>query len=233
MECKTLAQDDFSTRFLSFYEEVKRRLKEKKMHATLETLEKCQAMLLVFLEKGRPMRPYELIDSLIFNPAYAKCKDARRMVFYILEKLLRIGVLEKTAYAGREGFYQLATSFGEVKPQRWKGISVSHITDPMVKPLLVGWKKAFELRNIIKLWNIPSLAHAMVWEISSLLRYVDTLKEESSTEGGELLDSLERNLRSLLEEYLAFAEDGKLSPREAEIFYTCSRKIKELSKSIW
>jgi hypothetical protein len=227
------SQGDFSTLFLSLYEEMKGRFKEEGVHATIQTLEKCQAMLLVLLEKGRPMRPYELVDALLFNPAYARCKDARRMVFYTMEKLLGIGLIERVEVKGRGGYYRIAMPYPEVKTPRPGAVEVSQITDPRVKPLLSGWKKVFELRSIIRLWGLPSLAHAMVYEASSLLNYLDLLKGQSNGEGRARLESIEGDLKALMEEYAAFARTGGLSEREARLFHRCEEGIAGFAESIW
>lgn len=224
------AKQDFSTAFLSLYEEMKRRFREKGMYATIQTLEKCQAMLLVFLEKGRPIRPYELVDALLLNPAFSKCKDARRMVFYIMEKLLKIGLIEKVDINGKDGYYRIVKNCFEIKMSRPD--EIPQITEPRVIPLITGWKKVFELRNILKLWGLPSLSHAIVYEISSLLNYIDFLKGQSNDEVEARLESVEDNLRMLMEEYIAFGKTGELSEKEVGLFHKCEEEIRKFTKRI-
>jgi histidinol-phosphate/aromatic aminotransferase/cobyric acid decarboxylase-like protein len=103
----------------------------------------------------------------------------------------------------------------------------------MEMPLLAAWKKISELRNLIKLWNIPSLAHSIIYEISSLLDYIETLKNESNEEGRARLDAVEKDARALIEEYSNFARTNQLSKREAELFHSCEKGIKDFSKRIW
>jgi Fe2+ or Zn2+ uptake regulation protein len=222
-------EQDFSTAFLSLYEEVKRRFKEKGMHASIQTLEMCQGMILVFMEKGRPLRPYELLDSLLFNPAFSRCKDAKRMVFYILQRLQKIGIVERVEHQGRDGFYRLTNHQAVKTPIRDIGV----ITDPRTKPLLACWRRVFELRNIIKLWNIPSLGHAMTYELTSLLSYVESLKAQSGEDGKVQLEALTMDVKKLLEEYVNYTRSGVLSPEEAELFHSCDRGVTDFSKKIW
>jgi len=226
------AEQDFSTVFLSLYEEMKRRFRERGMHATIQTLEKCQSMLLVFLEKGRPMRPYEVVDALLFNPAFSQCKDARRMVFYIMEKLLEVELIERVKINGRDGYYQIAETPIEIPP-RPKTKKISQITDPRVKPLLARWKKIFELRNIIKLWNIPSLAHAIVYELTSLLQYIWKLEEDSNEEGQARLKEVKADISLLIEAYAEYGSGGTLPENENKVFHACGERIQEFSKRIW
>lgn len=212
-------EEELSTAFLRLYEEVKKRLKELGLRGDLQTLEKLQAMLLVFLEKGRPLRPYELVDALVYNPAYARCKDARRMVFYVLERLVKTGVVEKVPYKGAKSYYRLARHSGIRARAAW---AISKPKDPRAREILDRWRRIFELRSITRLWRLSSLGHALVFELHGL--------QEKLMEfpGGA---KLEDPVNELIEVYTGYAATGTVPTREPELFHRLGRCIKSLSWS--
>jgi hypothetical protein len=225
-------EQDFSAVFLSLYEETKKRFRERGLHASIQTLEKCQAMLLVFLRKGRPVRPYVLVDSLIPYPPFNHCKDAKRMVFYILERLMEIGIAEPVEYVGREGYYRLVPSLCEGFSASKPGV-ISQVTDARTKPLQENWRRIYEVRNILRLWKLPSLAHSMIYELTSLLRYVEALKGESRRDGISHLESVEKNAKELIVHYTEFSRSGTLSEEEHQVFTSLDEGIHGFSTMLW
>jgi hypothetical protein len=223
---------DFSAVFLSLYEEVKKRFNEKGLHATIQTMEKCQAMLLVFLRKGRPVRPYELVDSLTPYPPFNHCKDPRRMVFYVLEKLMEVKVAEPVEYLGREGYYRLSPALLQALSPPGKE-AATQITDPRTVPLQENWRRVYEVRNILRLWKIPSLAHSLVYELTQLQRHLEKLRGESNDHGHSHLEKIEDTAKELINHYTEYSQNGHLPEEEHAAFARLEQGIRVLDTAMW
>jgi len=191
-------------------------------------MEKFQAMILVFLEKGRPVRPCELVDALVYNPAFDECKDARRMVFYVLERLVKIGVVEKTSYRGKKSYYRL-TDHSAVRVGKSARESISKLKDPLIQEMLACWRRVFELRSITKLWRIKSLGHALVYELHTIRTKMAQL-DGISDEGRRALEDM---ITKLIELYSDYAATGDVAGDEPEVFHELERGIKTLSQKSW
>jgi hypothetical protein len=211
----------------SLYEEMERRFEERGSYVSPDTLEKCYALLLAMLRKKRPMKPSEIADILLFDPAYRGLSDVKRTVFYELEHLKEIGMI-KTA-AGR---YELVGGFIP-RLETAKPRELAQITDPRVKPLLASWNRIRRLRGIVGQWGISSLAHSIVYELSLLLRYNDMLAGESNREGRRRLEAIEDRITRLMEVYVAYARTGQLPRGEDRLFYDCEEKLLKFCKRIW
>jgi len=181
------AEQDFSTAFLSLYEEMKRRFRERGMHATIQTLERCQVILQAFLETGRPLKPSDLVDMVAEDRAFS-CKSKKAMVMYTLKKMAEAGVVVKKDFRGRKCYYHL-----EVPVEGLNTIQESGRKAELME-VLRGCRRLQELWCIMRMWRLPSLVHAMDHEIIFLKEKVENLMGhgfEDRERLGVLLDRLE------------------------------------------
>jgi len=207
----------------TIYREMERRFEERGQYIAPSTRERCYSLLLVMVRKNRPLKPYEIEDELLLDPNFAVLQDPKRTIFYNLELLKETGIVEAVVQ-GSTTRYRLAQ---ELSPRIYLSapMELREVTDPRVKPLISSWNRVAFLRDIAKQWKIPSVAFSLVYELSSLLHYIDSLFFECNEESRRRLSSIEEYIDRLTDVYTAYASSGEMPEGEAELFLKCREKI--------
>jgi hypothetical protein len=215
----------------SLYQEMERRFKENTSHISPATLERCYSILITMLKKERPLKPYEIMNELFFDPEYVRLSDPKRVLFYNLSLLTEIGMIKTTTGSGPV-CYTIVKEF-RPKVDTVKMKDPRQVTDPRVKPVIASWNRVALLKGIAQRWSIPSVAHSLVYELSLLLRYNDRLLGESNEEGRRRLVFIEDCITKLIEVYTAYAIIGQLPTGESELFQECEEKLLKFCTRIW
>jgi hypothetical protein len=190
------------------------------------TIQRMEAILISMAEKGKPMGATELMNSVIFSHLFDDCNDAKRE-FYRLFRIIRsTGVVKETYIDGRK-YYELAVPIqlpDDLYSQR-------EYVPLNLRPILHNFRRIVKLRVLIQTYNLHSLGHAMLAELTTTRNYLENIATTASARREEIIFELKKSVDLLIKVYRDYAESGSLVSIEVEAFENLEKRLQELYRT--